>query len=98
MFQVKGINNFLRHFLTEIFFVRNKLTENHEKIDFWGFIPFDCLISSQIICFIAVKVERSFVKKPKHPKTFFKSKNITLGVFLKSRMSCFFSSQNFFSG
>ena len=33
---------------------------------FWGFIPFSCLISSQIICFSAVKVGRSFVRKTKN--------------------------------
>ena len=30
---------------------------------FNDFIPFDCLISSKIICFNAVKIGRSFVKK-----------------------------------
>ena len=39
MFQVKGINNFLRQFLTESSFVRKKLTKNHGKLIFGGFIP-----------------------------------------------------------
>ena len=35
MFQVEGKNNFLRHFPTEIFLVRKKLTKNHETNDFF---------------------------------------------------------------
>ena len=64
---------FGRHFLTEISIVRKKLTKNYEKFNLWGFIPFDCLISSKIICFNAVKIGCSFVKpNQKHPeKKFF---------------------------
>ena len=52
MFQVKGINNFWTHFQTEISLVRKKLTKKSwKKLIFWGFIQFDCLISSKIIFF-----------------------------------------------
>ena len=67
MFQVKGINNFWRHFPTEISFVRKKLCP----------------------------------KKPKNTLKnciFWQSKNVTLGVFQKSRMSFFFVQNFHFSG
>ena len=101
MFQVKHINNFWRHFQTEISFVRKKLTKNHKKTIFWGFIPFDCLISSKIICFNAINIGRSFVKKKETQKNtlkncnFGQSKNMMLGIFKKSRTSCFFWSKIF---
>ena len=93
MFQIKGINNFRRHFPTEFSLVSKKLKKNIMKKQFFvGFIPFDCLISSKIFCFNTLKIRLSFVKKPKAPskttffddsKTWFSghSKNLGCDVF-----------------
>ena len=64
---------------------------------FCDFIPFDCLISSKIICFNAFKIGRSFVKETKNTlkNLFFISKNKTLGALKKLRTSCFFLSNIF---
>ena len=43
-----------------------KPTRGFGVLGFWGFIPFDCLISSKIICFNTVKIGRSFVTKTKN--------------------------------
>ena len=40
-----------------------------KNLYFWGFIPFDCLISPKIFCFNAFNIRLSFIKKPKK-KTF----------------------------
>ena len=50
MFQVKGINNFQRHFPTDISFARKELTKTYENLILVGVLPFDCSISSKIFC------------------------------------------------
>ena len=72
IFDVSGkrYKSFLKTLSTKkISFVRKKLTKNLEKVDFWGVIPLDCLISPKIICFNALKIRLSFVKKKKKWKS-----------------------------
>ena len=57
------------HDLSSVFTPFYLTYKNMKKLSFWGFIPFDCLISSKIICFNTVKIGRSFVKNNNNPKT-----------------------------
>ena len=48
------------------FLCEEETYKNYKKADFWDFIPFDWLILCKIICFSAVKIERSFEEKKKY--------------------------------
>ena len=73
------------------FFFKEETYKKLWKSRFMGFIPFDCLISSKIICLNEVKIGRSFVKKKpkKQPHKTWRSahsKNLGHHVFFLSKI------------
>ena len=86
MFQVKGMNNFQRHFSN-----RNFLC------DFF-FLSFDCLILPKIFCFNWLKIRLYFVFKKNLNTFFWLYKNMTLRAliyFCWYYLFCFFQKNSF---